>query len=106
MVMTGFRLERLALPMVLIGAACLCQSAHGQLKIDWEKEFGSGPGLPGFADGVSLTSDGVYTVGGIDIPLPGPSSPGSNAFVRKYDLTGNVLWTHQFSSSYGTAYGV
>ncbi len=53
------------------------------------------------ASAVGLDGGGnVYVVGTTSGTLPGQTSSGGNdAFVRKYDSLGNVLWTHQFGTS-------
>ena len=51
---------------------------------------------------IAATDDGVYLVGLIaeDQALPGFTSAGlSDGFVRKYDPSGNVLWTDQFGTA-------
>ena len=52
-------------------------------------------GVPGseFQDGLA-TDAGVYLAGETDGSLPGQFSAGfEDAFVRKFDLSGNILWT-------------
>src|SRR2546426_439575 len=52
------------------------------------------------AVGIALDASGVYVSGSISGALPGQTSAGSgDAFLRKYDASGNVLWTRQFGSS-------
>src|SRR5205823_11723914 len=66
--------------------------------VQWTQQFGS----PAFdaANGVALDGTGAYVVGHTLGALPGEqSSGGPDAFVRKYDLSGNVLWTHQFGTA-------
>jgi Bacterial Ig-like domain (group 3)/PKD domain/SdrD B-like domain len=70
--------------------------ANGNLQ--WTSQFGST--LRDEATGVAVDSSGVYVVGNALGALPGQSSGGDqDAFIRKYDLGGTVLWTRQFSSN-------
>jgi hypothetical protein len=64
----------------------------------WTRQFGSS----GFDEGLTVAVDttGLYVAGETDGALPGQTSVGNlNAFIRKYDLGGTELWTHQFESS-------
>ena len=65
----------------------------------WTRQFGT-PGLT-FAFGVAVYASGnVYVGGQTSGMLPGQSSAGgSDGFVRKYDASGNALWTRQFGTS-------
>jgi len=51
---------------------------------------------------------GIYVVGEVRAALPSQTSAGAeDAFIRKYDASGNVLWTRQFGGdSYDGASGV
>src|SRR2546425_1032036 len=52
------------------------------------------------AVGIAVDASGVYVAGLTWDALPGQTSAGSgDAFLRKYDASGNVLWTRQFGSS-------
>src|SRR5207249_303356 len=65
----------------------------------WARQFGTVFDLDD-ATGVAVDGSGVYVVGFIFGALPGQSNTGSrDAFVRKYDVDGNELWTRQFGSS-------
>jgi hypothetical protein len=67
-------------------------------KVLWTRQFGS-PGTDD-ASGVAVASSGIYVVGTTGGTLPGQtSSGGQDAFVRKYDVAGNVIWTRQFGTS-------
>jgi protein involved in ribonucleotide reduction len=65
----------------------------------WTRQFGTAGDQS--ADGVSVDSYGnVYVAGGTYDSLPGQTSSGDrDAFVRKYDSSGNELWTRQFGST-------
>lgn len=72
----------------------------------WIDQFGS----LGFDSphGIFVDSSGVYVAGQTYGTLPGKSSAGScDAFIRKYDSSGNEQWTKQFGTSgRDWAYGV
>ena len=65
----------------------------------WTRQFGSTE-WDGAQD-VAVDSEGnVYVVGGTEGALPGKASAGKrDAFLRKYDSTGEEIWTRQFGSS-------
>ncbi len=67
----------------------------------WTSQFGSGS--TDYALGVAVDSQGdVLVVGGTGAGLPGQTSAGyGDAFVRKYDSSGNEVWTRQFGSPNG-----
>ena len=76
--------------------------AAPQAGIEWRSQFG---GLSPFSDGAgSVATDGsgnVYVAGSTDGSLPGQFRAGSggyDAYVRKYDFAGDVLWTREFGS--------
>jgi Beta-propeller repeat len=48
---------------------------------------------------VADTHGNVYVTGITDGSLEGPNQGSLDAFIRKYDGTGNVLWTKQFGTS-------
>lgn len=59
-------------------------------------------GTPGedIAFGVAVDASGAYITGYVWGTLPGQTSAGSyDAFLRKYDNSGNILWTRQFGTS-------
>ena len=64
----------------------------------WTRQFGGGGGE--LASAVALDGAGqAYVVGSTRGTLPGLTSAGDwDAFVRKYDVAGNELWTRQFGS--------
>ncbi len=72
--------------------------ASQSLELQWLREFGSAAEEQGYA--VAVHSSGVY-VGGYTLgALPGQAASGGvDAFVRKYDLEGNLVWTRQFGTS-------
>ena len=66
----------------------------------WTQQFGTG----GFAAAIGVAVDGsnVYVAGVTDNTLPGQTNGGGfldDAFVRKYDSAGTVIWTRQFGTA-------
>jgi hypothetical protein len=72
----------------------------------WTRQFGSPYDDNGY--GIAVDASGVYVTGFVAAALPGQTSPGgADAFLRKYDLDGTVLWTREFgTSSTDRGYGV
>lgn len=50
------------------------------------------------ARGIAVDASGVYVAGLTNGVLAAPAVGGSDAFLRKYDVNGNVVWTKQFGS--------
>lgn len=73
----------------------------------WTRQFGSA-GPDRLEDAVADTSGNVYVVGHVPLAIPGQISSGAfDAYVRKYDVNGNVVWTRQFGSpDYDAAFSV
>jgi hypothetical protein len=68
--------------------------------ISWTHQFGTANWENAY--GVAVDSTGVYVVGETQGAFSGYSNPaGSDAYVRKYDLSGTHLWTRQFGGSPG-----
>ncbi len=68
--------------------------------VQWTRQFGTGS--DDIAESVAVDASGVYVSGLTLGTLPGETTAGgSDVFVRKYDLAGNVLWTRQFGTSGG-----
>lgn len=70
----------------------------------WTRQFGTGATSTGtLATGVAAISEGAssaYVVGHTMGAFPDQVSSGSqDAFIRKYDVFGNVVWTRQFGST-------
>ncbi|MCG3772890.1 MAG: hypothetical protein JW384_04114 [Nitrosomonadaceae bacterium] len=64
----------------------------------WSRQFGS---VATYAFDVTVDSSGVYVVGQTYDTLSGQTHLGSSdAYIRKYDVDGNELWTRQFGSSF------
>jgi hypothetical protein len=72
----------------------------------WTRQFGTGASLPSgsvgidFISAVAVDSTGSVLVAGETQGQIGSNALGqSDAFVRKYDTSGNELWTQQFGTS-------
>jgi len=64
----------------------------------WTRQFGSAD--TDFVNGIAGVGDGIYVVGGTLGTLPGQIGGGlDDAFIRKYDINGNEVWTRQFGTS-------
>ena len=71
----------------------------------WTRQFGR-RGLDMAEDVVVDGAGNVYVLGTTRLSLPGQSNMepvlgGSDVFIRKYDTTGNEIWTNQFSTQKG-----
>jgi hypothetical protein len=66
----------------------------------WTRQFGA---ISTLGDGVAVDGTGVYVSGTVSVgALPGQVSAGQgDAFVRKYDASGNEIWTRQFGTTLG-----
>jgi len=64
----------------------------------WTRQFGTGG--TDYVWSVAAGDDGVYVVGQIDGALTGQTTAGgTDAFIRKYGVGGDDLWTRQFGTS-------
>lgn len=64
----------------------------------WTRQFGTAGADQAY--GVAATSGGIYVVGTTTGTLPDQTSGGTtDAYVRKYDTAGNIVWTRQFGGS-------
>lgn len=68
-------------------------------KLLWTRQFGTSENDQ--ATGLAADASGVYVVGFTNGALQGGNTGGSDAFVRRYDPEGTVLWTRQFGGSGG-----
>lgn len=65
----------------------------------WTRQFGTNSHDAGHGVAVNANGD-VYVAGYTQGTLPGQTfSEQTDGFIRKYDQTGNVLWTRQFGSN-------
>ena len=63
----------------------------------WTRQFGTTGADQ--ANGVAATGSGIYVAGSTTGTFPDESSAGTtDAFVRRYDASGNHVWTHQFGT--------
>lgn len=63
----------------------------------WMRQFGTAE--IDEANGVSVDDSGIYVAGGLGEALTGHIGLGaSDAFLRKYDVDGNEIWTRQFGT--------
>jgi hypothetical protein len=65
--------------------------------IAWTKQFGTS--AEDYASDVAVSGSNIYVVGSTTGALAGSSKGNSDAFIRKYDPSGNVVWTRQFGTS-------
>jgi hypothetical protein len=86
------------------GAFLRAYSDSGMLH--WSRTITEGLGVAQGAFAVAADESGVYVVGTVAGSLDGASTAGSaDAFVRKYDRTGHVLWTHLIGGASGSDFG-
>ncbi len=64
----------------------------------WTREFGTA--AADRATGIAVDPTGVYVSGTTGGDLEGRSIGFRDAFLRKYDLSGNVVWTRQFGTPF------
>lgn len=84
------------LVLALAPATALCQV------VEWSRRTGTIDADE--ALGVAVDSSGIYIVGYTDDILPDLEEVGKqDAYIRKYDAAGNVLWTRQFGSVFDDA---
>jgi hypothetical protein len=69
--------------------------------LSWTSEFGAiGIAFASEVEGIATDATGVYVAGATTGALPGQNYAGlADAFVRKYDASGSLLWTQQFGTS-------
>ncbi len=72
----------------------------------WTSTFVNSNGVNGMHTyGVAADATGAYVVGSTPGPLSGqPVGPSQDLFIRKYDPSGNALWTNQFGTPNGPEY--
>src|SRR5207247_2073037 len=69
--------------------------ANGNLL--WTKQFGTS--ALDQATGISGDSSGLYVTGFTSGALTGSNAGQEDVFLRKYDTSGNVVWTRQFGTN-------
>ena len=81
------------------GSDAFLQKLDVNGNVIWTRQFGTISSDDAFALAVDGTGN-VYVAGRTQGVLPGQFSSGSfDAFLRKYDSVGNVVWTSQFGSA-------
>jgi len=85
--------------LVLFASLVIAQAAQGQS--EWTRQFGSANGDG--AAGVAVSASGVYVLGHTSGTLPGNVTGSGFAFLRKYDFSGNEVWTRQFGDVFVTS---
>lgn len=81
---------------VMVSLSANVKPAAGQT-LEWTDRFGD-PQQLDFAFGVVADGSGAYTVGYTNGTLGQTSFGRLDAFIRKYDHDGNVVWTRQFGT--------
>ncbi len=64
----------------------------------WARQFGTA-GNDYANGGITAGPDGIYVAGYTEGSLGGSNAGGLDAFLRKYDFNGNILWTRQFGTA-------
>jgi hypothetical protein len=85
------------LAAVLLPAAAV--SADSGLHVNWINQFGTSTVDYGYSAAMA-GSGNAYVAGETWGSLGGPSAGVEDAFLRKYDEAGNVLWTRQLGTNY------
>ena len=65
--------------------------------LQWTRQFGTAGDDQAWA--LAAGPDGFYVAGDTYGSLDGSNAGGADAFVRKYDANGNVLWARQFGTA-------
>jgi hypothetical protein len=83
---------------LMVLGICISGAVSAQDQVKWISQFGT-PAVDHAVD-VSMDSGGIYIVGETDGIFPGEPDFGSrDAYVRKLDTTGVLLWTRQLGSA-------
>ncbi len=101
-----FRRIRTIIAAALVFAAAAGAQAEEPYAIEWSRQLGTSRNDSG--NGVATDPLGnVFISGRTEGSLGGPNAGDYDAFVSKYDSTGNLLWTRQLSTSAeDNSYGV
>jgi hypothetical protein len=60
----------------------------------WTADFGT----PTIFGGIAANTSGIYLTGTVRGTLPGQTSEGPDAYIRKYDVNGHEAWSRQFGT--------
>ncbi len=91
------RMRALAVLAAIVLTPCSLGGAEAQ-DVIWARQFGTAGG--DFVGGLCGDVEGVYVVGQVRGSLPGQTLAGeSDAFIRRYSLDGEELWTRQFGTA-------
>ena len=83
---------------IVVALGFLVVATAGAQTISWTRQFGTV--ADDSAAALAAGPDGsIYVAGYTYGSLEGSSAGGQDAFVRKYDANGNVLWTRQFGTA-------
>jgi hypothetical protein len=85
------------------GADAFVRKYDAAGNVIWTRQFGTGGADA--ATSLAVDASGIYVAGSITGTLPGQTGS-DDAFVRKYDAAGNVIWTRQFGANSDSATGV
>src|SRR5688572_9096445 len=95
-VIRGYRLGATFVVLAFLTSLGLSGTAAAQT-VEWTRQFG-GAGFD-FVKEIGVDAEGNVYVGGDTDGLPGQMGAGGpDAFVRKYNASGTVLWTRQFGT--------
>src|SRR5205085_4609092 len=94
----GRSLRRRACGTLLVGAIFGAFAPSAGASTGWTREFGSG--APDVVRSVAVDATGIYVAGATRSKLPFGTWAGAwDGFVRKYSLSGKLLWTDQFGTA-------
>jgi len=92
--------------VIMLALGFLALATAGSQTISWTRQFGTA--AEDFATALTAGPDGsIYVAGYTDGALEGASAGDRDAFLRKYDSNGEVVWTRQFgTAAYDLAYAL
>jgi uncharacterized repeat protein (TIGR01451 family) len=91
-------MEECHMSKIVVALGLLVVGTAGGQTISWTRQFGTP--AEDYAAALTAGPDGsIYVAGYTYGALEGSNAGGQDAFVRKYDADGNVLWTRQFGTA-------
>jgi uncharacterized protein (TIGR03437 family) len=86
--------------VVLTSAPAYADDVFSAREFLYTRQFRQGQDLIPSGFPLALGADGVYVAGSFFVPsaLPTSSGPNAQAFVRKYDASGNEIWTRPITT--------